>query len=104
MIVPNLGCNPLVPVDPALFDDPPVYWKGTWHGQRSRYCEDMQCLWIGDLYLVGKGYGGDIDGIHLKGNETLTTYTPFPVAWELLPPDLGLPGGPEGIITAKIKE
>lgn len=101
MIVPYTGCDPMVPVDPALYEDPSVYWKGTWHGWRSRYCEDEQCLWIGDLYLVGKGFGTGIDGIHFKGNEVVTTFTPMPVPWELL----GLPtGGPEGTIFATIKE
>lgn len=104
MIVPYIGCDPMVPVDPELFSDSRVYWKGIWHGWRSKYCLDNECWWIGDLDLVGKGYGGEIDGIHFKGNEMLTTFTPFPVAWEFLPPALGLPGGPEGIITATIKE
>ena len=104
MIVPYMGCDPLVPVDPSLFDDPPIYWKGTWHGWRSRYCEGGQCLWIGDLVLVGKGYGGEIDGMHFKGNEVVTTFTPAPLPWEFLPPELGFPGGPEGVITATVKE
>ena len=95
MTVPSPDCNP----DDLI--DPPVYWKGTWQGQRSMYCEGALCSWIGDLKLVGKGYGGDIEGIHLNGNEVITTFTPLPIPWEFL----GLPvTGPEGVITATIKE
>jgi hypothetical protein len=95
-IVPSPDCDPLDLIDP------PVFWEGTWQGQRSQYCADDQCVWIGDLKLVGKGYGGNIDGIHLKGTELITTYTPLPVPWEFIP---GFPlTGPEGIITATIKE
>lgn len=104
MIVPYVACDPLVPVDPSVFDDPPMYWKGTWHGWRANECMGGQCIWLGDLELIGKGYGGAIDGVHFKGNEAVTTFTPAPVPWELLPPALGLPGGPEGVITATIKE
>lgn len=104
MIVPTTGCNPLVPVDPALLDDPPVFWKGVWWGWRSQFCEGDQCLWLGDLELRGKGHGGDIDRIRFKGREVVTTFTPFPVPWEFLPAELGLPGGPEGVITGTIRE
>ena len=96
MIVPSPGCDPIDLIDP------PVYWKGTWQGQRLQYCADGSCVWIGDLNLVGKGIGGDIDGIHFKGTEVITTFTPLPVPWEFIP---GLPEtGPEGIITGTIKE
>ena len=96
MIVPSADCNPTDLIDP------PAYWKGTWQGQRSQYCEGNFCHWIGDLDLVGKGYGGSIDGIHFKGNELITTYTPLPVPWEFIP---GFPAtGPEGFITATIRE
>lgn len=104
MTVPYNGCDPLVPVDSAVLEDPPVYWKGVWWGWRSQYCEGGQCLWLGDLKLIGKGHGGDIDRIRFRGREVVTTYTPFPVPWEFLPPELGLPGGPEGVITGRIWE
>ena len=95
-IVPSPGC------DPKDLIYPPVYWKGTWQGQRSQDCSGGPCSWIGDLKLVGKGYGGIIDGLHFKGNEEITTYTPLPVPWEFIP---GFPKtGPEGIITATIRE
>ena len=97
MIVPSTGCDP-----DDLIVDPPVYWKGKWQGERSRYCVGVSCTWIGDLNLVGKGYGGNIDGIHLEGTEKITTFTPLPVPWELIP---GFPlDGPEGVITATINE
>ena len=69
LIVPSPDCNP----DDLL--DPAVYWKGTWRGQRSVTCDVASCMWIGNLKLVSKGYGGDIDGIHFKGTETITTFT-----------------------------
>ena len=96
LIVPSQGCNP----DDLL--DPAVYWKGTWRGQRSVTCDVASCTWIGNLKLVSKGYGGDIDGIHFKGTETITTFTPMPIPWELIP---SFPfDGPEGIIMGMIKE
>ena len=96
MIVPSLDCDLLDLIDP------PVYWKGTWQGQRSLFCGGGPCMFIGDLKLVGKGHGGDIHGIHFKGNELITTFTPMPVPWELIP---GFPvDGPEAVITAIIKE
>ena len=96
MVVPFAAC------DPAFLIDPPVYWKGTWRGKRSLVCDSGPCMYIGNLKLVGKGYGGDIQGIHYKGNEVITTFTPLPIPWELIP---GFPAdGPEGVITAVIKE
>ncbi len=96
-IVPSPDCKLL-----DLTNHPTMFWEGTWQGQRSRVCSGVGCLWIGDLKLVGKGYGGIIDGLHFKGNEVITTYTPLPVPWEYIP---NFPlDGPEGIITATIKE
>jgi hypothetical protein len=96
MIVPSAGC------DPNDLDDPEIYWKGTWQGQRSVTCNEVACTWIGNLKFSGKGRGGDIDNKHFKGGEIITTYTPLPVPWELIP---GFPvSGPEGVITGVIKE
>ena len=96
MVVPSAGC------DPADLMEPAVYWKGTWQGQRSVFCDSGACTWIGNLKLVGKGRGGDIEGIHLKGTEVITTFTPLPIPWELIP---GFPfTGPEGVINAILKE
>lgn len=95
MIVPSDDC------DPADLIDPPSYWEGTWRGRRSAFCAG-DCLWIGNLKLVGKGRGGDIDGHHFKGTEVITTFTPLPVPWELIP---GFPlTGPEGVVAATIKD
>jgi hypothetical protein len=96
LIVPSTECNP----DDLI--DPEVYWKGTWQGRRTVTCDEVDCIWIGDLKIVGKGHGGDIDGKHFKGGEIITTFTPLPVSWELIP---GFPvGGPEGIVTRVIME
>ena len=98
MIVPS---DPEV-CDPGLLIDPPVYWKGTWQGRRSLFCVGESCAWIGNLHLVGKGHGGIIDGIHYEATELITTYTPLPIPWEFIP---GFPvGGPEGVISATIRE
>jgi hypothetical protein len=96
MIVPSAGC------DAQGLDDPAVYWKGTWRGKRAAECADRMCTWIGSLKLVGKGHGGAIDGLHLKADETIMTFTPMPAPWELIP-GLGMTG-PEGIATGHIKE
>jgi len=96
MIVPSFDCNP------ADLENPDVYWKGTWRGRRSVTCGIDSCTWVGHLKLVGKGHGGAIDGMHFKGTEMITTFTPLPVPWELIP---GFPvTGPEGIGMGVIKE
>lgn len=96
LIVPSTECNLDVLIDSE------VYWKGTWQGRRAVTCDEVACAWIADLKIVGKGHGGDIDDKHFKGGEIITTYTPLPVSWELIP---GFPvGGPEGIVTGVIME
>ena len=97
LIVPSLDCNPVDLLNPE------VYWKGTWRGRRSVTCDAAYCTWIGNLKLVGKGHGGNIDGLHFKGTETITTFTPMPIPWELIP---GTPfgHGPEGIGMGTIME
>jgi hypothetical protein len=79
------------------------FWHGSWQGKRLFYSDMGIPVWIGDLELVGKGNGGDIDGLHFKGTELITTYTSFPLPYEVL----GIPGlydMPEGFITGTIKE
>jgi hypothetical protein len=101
MVVPSEDCDPDDLVDPLVF------WKGTWQGRRSMFCDSGGCSWIGDLKLVGKGHGGVLEGLHIKGRETITTFTPMPVPWELLGVcglDPSVPCGPEGVITGTIKE
>ena len=97
MIVPSSGCNPLD------LNDPDVYWKGKWQGRRSVTCNEVSCSWVGRLKLVGKGHGGEIQGMHFKGIEFITTFTPLPVPWELIPgfPETGPEGIGEGIIKSK---
>ena len=78
-------------------------WHGIWNGKRLFYSDMGFPVWIGDLKIVGKGSGGDIDGKHFKGTELITTYTPFPIPYELLPiPELF--DMPEGFFTGTIKE
>ena len=101
MVVPSKDCDPLDLVDP------PVYWKGVWQGLRSMFCNDGGCSWVGSLKLVGKGHGGELQGLHFKGTEIITTFTPMPIPWELIGvcgPDPSVPCGPEGVITGVIKE
>ena len=96
MIVPSERC------DPEDLINPEVYWSGTWGGRRSVTCADSLCTWVGRLKQVGKGHGGDIEGLHFRGTETITTFTPMPIPWELIP---GFPvGGPEGISQVIVKE
>ena len=96
LIVPSTECNP------ADLDDPEIFWKGIWQGRRTVTCNETVCTWVGNLKIVGKGHGGDIDGKHVKGGEVVTTFTPLPVSWELIP-DFPV-GGPEGIVTGVIME
>ena len=52
--------------------------------------------------MVDKGRGGNLEGLHFKGKEVITTFTPLPIPWELIP---GFPfTGPEGVITGTIKK
>jgi hypothetical protein len=88
--------------DPARLDEPSQsFWKGVWQGQRVKFCDDFGCRWIGQLEVVGKGIGG-LDGLHLKGTETITTFTPLPLPWELI--GLCPPCGPEEVLIGTIKE
>ena len=93
--------------DPEDLVDPPVYWKGVWQGYRYKICNGGPCYWLGEFKLVGKGHGGSLEGLHFKGTETIVTFTPLPVPWELIGvcgPDPSVPCGPEGFITGTIKE
>lgn len=96
-IVPSDDCNPLDLIYPT------EHWKGFWWGERSQDCASGDCLWLGELRLAGRGRGGDIDSLRIHGVEIITTFTPMPVPWELVPIP-GLPAGPEGIIEATITD
>ena len=95
-LVPSPDCDPVKLVEPQSV------WEGNWQGQRFYRCDVEGCRWIGELKVLGKGRGGNIDGLHMKGTEVVTTFTPFPVPWEFVPwiPETG----PEGVLTVTIKE
>lgn len=102
---PVWGTLEVVPADacdPAYLIAPESFWSGVWHGHRSRICAGGLCYWVGALEVVAKGYGGELEGLHFKGTETIVTYTPAPIPWDLIP---GFPlTGPEGWITGTIRE
>ena len=83
-------------------------WDGVWNGQRTLLPDQPGLAgmgtWIGDLRLTGHGRGGCIDGLQMKGTEIITTYTPFPVAYEMFLPCDIMTCPPEGILTGKILE
>lgn len=90
--------------DKELLAEPEVYWQGTFVGKRTRVCEGEQCMWVGNLKLVGRGHGGDLEGRRFKGTETVVTYSPAPLPYELMgictPPACP----PEGVVTGVIKK
>ena len=52
-------------------------WEGTWQG--LRIAEDG--YWIATLHVVGKGYGGLVDGMKMMGEDEIwTPFTP-PIAY-----------------------
>lgn len=103
IVVPSDGCDPLDLIYPT------EYWKGVWWGRRSLQI-DPECKvppdcmkWIGDVKVFSRGHGGEIRGLRMTGTEIITTFTPVPVPWELIPIP-GFPTGPEGILTATIRK
>lgn len=102
-IVPMDGCDKdgFYPEEEVMTST--MSWHGIWNGKRLFYSDMGFPVWIGDLKIVGKGSGGNIDGLHFKGTELITTYTPFPIPYELLPiPELF--DIPEGFFAGTIKE
>jgi len=81
-----------------------TFWRGIWNGKRLFYSDMGFNVWVGEFRIVGKGIGGDLDGLHFEGTELIQTYTPFPVPYEFLPPALGLFDVPEGYFTGTISE
>ncbi|MDH3746345.1 MAG: hypothetical protein OES47_14700 [Acidobacteriota bacterium] len=77
-LVPSEAC------DPQLLADPQEFWEGRWQGRRAQVCSGDQCKWIGALKWLGRGRGGRIDRQRFKGTESVETFTPLPVAFELL--------------------
>ena len=86
-IVPMVGCN-----KDAVYSEEygdlvkyaTSFWHGTWNGQRQ--FDSDKNAWVGELNVDGKGFGGDIDGLHFKSTMWITTYTPFPIPYEYLFP------------------
>ena len=53
-------------------------WVGTWQGLRKRVDENE---WTGTLHVIGKGYGGIVDGMQLMAEDRITSFTPAPIAY-----------------------
>jgi hypothetical protein len=104
MIVPMVGCDKDGAYPDELVTNATSFWQGTWNGKRQIQSVNGFNFWVGKLKFVGKGVGGDLDGLHFKGKEWITMYTPLPVPYELLPPALGLYDEPEGVLIGEIKE
>ncbi len=96
VMVPGEGCGT------GDLVDPDSWWSGTWTGKRTVNCDQQGCMWIGVFKIVGKGHGGEIDGLRFRGQETFTTFTPLPIPWDLIP-DFPMTG-PEGVVNGVIFE
>ncbi len=83
-------------------------WEGIWNGQRTLLPGQPgpagMGTWIGTLHLVGHGHGECIDGLQFSATEIVTTFTPFPVAYEMVLPCGDIICPPEGVLTGKILE
>ena len=84
-IVPMVGCNKDA-VYSEEYEDLVKYatsfWHGTWNGQRQ-FDSDLNA-WVLELEMVGKGFGEDLEGLHFKGTEWITTFTAFPMPYEYI--------------------
>ena len=81
-------------------------WEGTFDGVRS-YVPNQpgplgDGMWIGSLRLHGTGSGGCVDKLRMTGTELITTLTPMPLAYEMIPGFCDLGCLPEGVITGRI--
>jgi hypothetical protein len=103
-IGPEYTCERLGPFPEEQVANASEYWLGTWNGKRSYQEFADMGFWVGEFRLVGKGYGGTLEGLHFKGEEVVPTYTAFPVPYEFLPPDFGLYDVAEGVLTGTITE
>jgi hypothetical protein len=81
-------------------------WEGTFHGQRSYVPNQPGPLgagmWIGALKLRGTGSGGCVDRLRMSGTELVTTLTPMPIAYEMIPGFCDFGCLPEGVIAGRI--
>ena len=53
-------------------------WVGTWQGLRERVAEDQ---WEGTLNVIGKGYGGIVDGMKVMAEDQIVSFTAAPIAY-----------------------
>lgn len=53
-------------------------WEGTWQGLRVRVDEE---LWTATLHVVGKGFGGTVDGMKLMVEDEIISPTPVAIAY-----------------------
>mgnify|MGYP002067294185 CR=1 FL=1 len=98
MIVPG-------PCHMGALDDPYTFWAGTYTGKREvvpdfdNPSNPLHVKWITTLKFVGIGMG-DLAGQKIKATEVITTFSPVPVPWELVP---FVPAdGPEGEVDITI--
>lgn len=103
-LVPTDDCDKDGSYPEDLVMNATSYWQGSWNGQRQLYSVNGFDVWIGALKVIGNGVGGDLDGLQFKGSEWIKTYTPYPVPFEFLPPELGLFDAPEAVFIGTIKE
>jgi hypothetical protein len=79
------------------------FWYGTWNGQRQ-FDGDLNA-WVGELKVVGHGFGGNLDRLQFKGTMWITTFTPFPIPYEyIFPYGSELFDMPEAYFIGTIKE
>ena len=104
-MVPMEGCNKDAVYSEAfedLVNDATSYWYGTWNGQRE-FDGDVNA-WVGELKVVGHGFGDDLDGLQFKGTMWITTFTPFPLPYEYIFPYGSVPFDmPEAYFIGTIK-
>ena len=83
-------------------------WEGIWNGQRTLLPGQPGPVgmgtWIGTLQLTGHGHGECVDGLQFSATEIITTFTPFPVAYEMVLPCGDITCLPEGVMTGVILE
>ena len=81
-------------------------WEGTFHGERSFVPDQPGPLgagmWIGALKLRGTGSGECVDRLRMIGTELITTLTPMPIAYEMIPGLCEFGCLPEGVTTGRI--
>jgi hypothetical protein len=97
-----------------LVDGEEGIWEGTWQGKRRISMDPEECLgmpycWIGNLHLVGHGSGGSVEGLQVKAEETVRTFSGLPAPYENI--CMMIYGGPcplqeipEGMLSGRILE